>query len=215
MWVAEVFNQRSPGFFLDFGAFDGVLISNTLYLEKRLNWTGLCVEPNPRYFENLCKERNVVCINSALWPISRISLQFADAHGLSSIEEYINSDSNSSNRINATKQMISVDTINPTELMDRFNVPREIDYMSLDVEGAEMDVLGSMDFDKYKITLMTIEHNHVVDKKMRVRAHLANYGYDVVSHRNDDFFFLKDFPFPNNPKDVLESVATRFKVLHY
>jgi len=56
-WVAECMQYKKGGFFLDFGAFDGKTISNTYMLEKDLEWKGICVEPNPRYFNLLCERR--------------------------------------------------------------------------------------------------------------------------------------------------------------
>lgn len=209
-WVAGVFNSHSGGYFLDFGAFDGVTISNTLYLEQELGWRGICVEPNPRYFAEACRARSAILINAALYETSRETLSFIDAHGLSSFEHHASDDSWADRRREKGRR-ITVDTINPTELLDRFDSPRVIDYMSLDVEGAELDVLKAFDFNKYEVTLLTVEHNHVEPRRQDVRDHLSQFGYDVVGHLNDDLFFLKTFPFPNNPRDVLKNVAETYR----
>lgn len=212
-WVAQIFNNRvGSGFFLDFGAFDGKQISNTYYLEKTLGWRGICVEPNPTFFAKLCAERSAICVNAALHKKSRTSMEFIDAHGLSSFKHLADSDQNAASREAASRGVIKVDTINPTELLERFNAPTTIDYMSLDVEGAELDVLKAFDFTKYRVTLLTVEHNSVEPKRQDVRDHLAKFGYAVEGHRNDDFFWLKDFGFPNDPAKVLERVAASYKI---
>jgi hypothetical protein len=125
----------------------------------------------------------------ALWPQSRTSLRFVDAHGLSSIESYKDVDVNSARRKEATLGVIEVDTLNPSELLARFQVPTLIDYLSLDVEGAEFEVLSGLDLHTYSIALMTIEHNHDRPRQIRIRNYLAKLGYEFIEHCNDDFFF--------------------------
>ncbi len=125
----------------------------------------------------------------ALWPQSRELLRFVDAHGLSCIEAYKDADANAGRRLQATHGVIEVDTLNPTELLRRFNAPELIDFLSLDVEGAEYEVLSALDLRTYAIALMTIEHNHDLPRQHKIRAYLAQFGYEVVQNRNDEFFF--------------------------
>ena len=66
-WVyGEVFDEMRNGFFLDLGAYDGVLFSNTYILEKRYNWDGICVEANPEVFLELKRNRKVTSVNACL-----------------------------------------------------------------------------------------------------------------------------------------------------
>ena len=188
-WVAESLQFKRNGFFLDFGAFDGETISNTYALEKELGWRGICVEPNPRFYPSLCRCRKCITVNVALWPQSRELLRFVDAHGLSAIETYKDADANAGRRDQATHGVIEVDTLNPTELLKRFEAPYLIDFLSLDVEGAEYEVLTALDLQTYAIALMTIEHNHDLPRQLKIRAYLARFGYEVVQNCNDDFFF--------------------------
>jgi FkbM family methyltransferase len=177
---------------LDFGAFDGKTISNTYFLEKELGWHGICVEPNPRYFPDLCRSRECIAVNVALWPQSRELLRFVDAHGLSSLESHKANDAAAELREKATLRVIEVDTLNPNELLKRFDAPPLIDYLSLDVEGAEYEVISALDLSSYAIALMTIEHNHNLPRQNRIRSYLAEFGYEVVQNRNDDFFFNRE-----------------------
>ena len=144
-WVAETLAHKRGGYFLDFGGFDGLMHSNTFYLERFLNWRGVLVEPNPAPYASACAVRSCITINAALWSKSRESLQFTDSHGLSSIVEFQDNDSNATLRKEISQGILNVDTINPTELLGRFSAPKLIDYMSLDVEGAELAVLEALD----------------------------------------------------------------------
>ncbi len=220
-WVAETLNHKRCGFFLDFGGFDGLMHSNTFYLERFLNWRGVLVEPNPMPYASACAVRSCISINAALWPQSRESLKFTDSHGLSSIVDFQDDDSNAQSRRRISTGIIEVDTINPTELLRRFSVPSLIDYMSLDVEGAELAVLTALDLDSYKIALMSIEHNHERTKQQAIRGHLKNYGYDVVEHRNDDFFFNMDILAQitggnfTSPLETQHRVLTNYRLVEY
>jgi FkbM family methyltransferase len=188
-WVAHVLNFKRDGLFLDFGGFDGVMHSNTFYLEKALGWRGILVEPNPVPYVTACACRSCITVNMALYPESRRSLEFTNSHGLSSLIDYQDKDSNRELRKQISEGILKVDTINPTELLDRFKMPATIDYLSLDVEGAEHIVITAIDLEKYKIALMSIEHNGDLEKQKAIRTHLSAYGYSVVEHRNDDLFY--------------------------
>jgi len=218
-WVCEVFKYKRAGYFLDFGGFEGLLHDNTFYLEKFLGWRGILVEPNPLPYASACAVRNCITVNAALYGESRKSLQFTDSHGLSSFVEHIDSDSNASMRREISQQIFNVDTINPTELLDRFKAPEFIEYMSLDVEGAELDVLKAFDFDKYKVALLSIEHNHNHEKANAIRAFLKAWGYDYVSHYNDDFFFcpatLKQLGADTDPIEAQRKVKKAHRMLEY
>ena len=187
--MGECLQFKKNGYFLDFGAFDGKLTSNTYALEHDLGWRGICVEPNPKHYAAVCECRRCIAVNVALWPQSREQLRFVEAHGFSSLERFKDADANAKKRAEATSEVIQVDTLNPTELLRRFKAPKLIDYLTLDVEGAELDVLQALDLNEYAIALMTIEHNHDAPRKEKIRQHLAQYGYECFQNRNDDYFF--------------------------
>lgn len=220
-WVAEVLRFKRDGFFLDFGGFEGLLHSNTFYLEKFLGWQGMLVEPNPQPYRSACAVRSCISINAALYSESRKSIPFTDSHGFSSLLEHQDSDSNRQIRKAISAGVFNVDTINPTELLDRFSVPEYIDYLSLDVEGAELDVIQNIDMVKYHIALMSIEHNHEEEKQKAIRAHMSGLGYQVVEHWNDDLFYsfeYLDVLAPNaymDPAEAQRHVAENYKMITY
>jgi hypothetical protein len=65
-WVVEFFKFKENGFFLDIGAYDGIEYSNSYYLEKNLNWNGICIEANPTIYKKLISNRNCECLNVAV-----------------------------------------------------------------------------------------------------------------------------------------------------
>ncbi|WP_162240580.1 FkbM family methyltransferase [Methylobacterium sp. Leaf108] len=188
-WVTEVYRGLRGGYFLEFGAFDGVTTSNTVYLEKELGWNGICVEANPRYYKSVCANRSCITVNCALWPESRICLDLEDAHGLSKLLAVDSINSTSLTRESISKGIVSVDTLHPIELLDRFGAPAEIHYMSLDIEGAELQVLEAFDFYRYSFGLVSVEHNFEEPKRAAIRHIFKHFGYKVCELRNDDLFY--------------------------
>ena len=188
-WVAEVYGQKKSGYFFDAGGLDGVLTSNTYYLEKCLGWDGLVVEANPTNYPAVCKNRSCVTINAALWGTSHQVIEMVDAHGLSSMVDHADGDSMSKIRKEITLRTFSIETINPTDLLDRFISPCRFEYLSLDIEGAEIEFLKGFDFIKYKPGLMTIEHAEIQDRQAAIRSIVLPHGYEVISVFYDDWFW--------------------------
>ena len=115
-------------------------------------------------------------------------------NGLSSVAAYADHDGAVGNtRKSITTRKVAVDTINPTELLDRFNAPAMVEYLSLDVEGCELDVLGSFDFQLHKVAVLTVEHSEVAEKQASIRAVLEPKGYRVVTRHYDDWFFHPEY----------------------
>jgi FkbM family methyltransferase len=157
----------------------------------------------------LCETRSSICVNLALWPTSGGTVQFVDAHGLSCISQFQHLDSNAKSRDGFTRRTIEIDTINPTHLMDRFEAPTEIEYLSLDVEGAEYDILTGIDFGRYNILLMTVENDCSPERQARVRQYLAQFGYVGLQLSYDDFFFKPDHEYPVSPAVVAHALGCR------
>lgn len=155
-WVLSVLPKRNS-FFLDVGAGDGMADSNTYALEK-LGWKGICVEPNPMLFERLVKCRTCIVDNSVVSD-RREEVPFRTDNGYLGGIVADDTDNNFGIRrgqlVNAT--IITLDAIPLTELLDRHNAPRIIDYFSLDVEGAEERTIRGLDLEKYQFRCLTIE----------------------------------------------------------
>ena len=84
-------------------------------------------------------------------------------------------------------------TISLGDLLNFYKAPREIDYLSIDTEGSEYEILSAFDFAKYKIKIITVEHNWT-DNRKKIFDLLLSNGYQQV-HDNathcDDWYILK------------------------
>lgn len=146
-WVCEFFNYKRDGFFLDIGAYDGVFLSNTFVLEKELGWNGICVEPASGIYDVLITNRNVKCVNKAIFDENKL-VEFGEIGFIGGI-------------MKGGKQL--VEAITMKTLLENNKTPKLIDYISLDIEGAEYNALTEFPFDEYDVILWTIEHNSYLD----------------------------------------------------
>jgi FkbM family methyltransferase len=176
MFIMHATSSKRGGTYLEIGGADGINGSNTLALRDHLGWTGVLVEPDPSQFARLRRNRPTdTLVNAAVSPRGgRGSAVLRQVGGLSCLEEFKPDDMHAAERQSAEK-FVTVETVDLTELI---NTLGHIDYFSLDVEGAEYDILSSIRWNEIKPPFaLTIEHNHRDDVKKRLRALLSDYGY--------------------------------------
>jgi len=167
---------KMKGFFVEFGATNGVDLSNTYLLEKSFGWNGILAEPATIWHESLSKNRNVNIDFSCVYGKSGEVLAFnmADEAELSTIAHFGNEDIHSNTRKNGL--IYNVNTISLNDLLCKYDAPYEIDYLSIDTEGSEFEILSNFDFDKYNISIITCEHNYTEDRK-KIYDLLIKNGY--------------------------------------
>lgn len=180
--VINFYNGKKNGFFIDIGAHNGISLSNTYLLEKEYEWTGICIEPNPHVFEKLCVNRpNTLNIDIPLSNKDNETVVFTSINDkdemLSGIKKYINHHKSTINS-NKHKKEILLKTATLTTLLNRYtNIPSLIDYISLDTEGSEYEILKGFDFTKYKVGIFDIEHNYVEPTRSNIKKLLESNGY--------------------------------------
>lgn len=180
-WVyGEVFNEKRDGFFLDIGAHDGVYLSNTLLLEMRYGWNGICIEGNPDTFVELRQNRRVTCVNIC---VDRIvgTVSFAKRGVLGGIAA-----DDCDNTRRANENNIEVLARPLADILQDAGAPSVIDYMSIDIEGAEDRVLLQFPFDKYLFRCLTVERPSLL-----LRAKFSEFGYVLIKELPGlDCFYL-------------------------
>lgn len=170
--VLSFFNKMKELYFVDIGANDGETLSNTYILEKSYQWNGICSEPMPKAFDKLRKCRNVYCDNNAVFSESGLSLKFSLARLLSGLTDYIDCHKEVKNN-----EQIIVNTITLQDLLNKYNAPNIIHYLSLDTEGSEYEILKSVNFSEYKFLYINLEHNYIEPRRTNIRNLLLNNGY--------------------------------------
>ena len=187
--ILEFYQHKVDGFFVDIGAYDGIALSNTYILEKNYQWKGICVEPIPSKFETLVVNRpGSHCCPNAVYSRSGDQLEFDVAHDamLSGISSHITYHKAAVDQNKTTIQVVSI-TLN--DLLDKYNAPAFIEYLSLDTEGSELEILQSVDLTKYVFGWIDIEHNYEEPKRSQIRDFLTSNGYVFVrENRHDDCY---------------------------
>ncbi|MEI8347455.1 MAG: FkbM family methyltransferase [Pseudomonadota bacterium] len=203
-WLKEkVFFGKNGGFFVDIGAHDGVEFSNTFLFEKDQGWQGLAIEPVPESFAALQKNRSCQCLQGCVSAISgtvifsqlTIPSENADGVMLSGLKQHYDAQHTARIqrellRYGGQLQEISVPSFRFMELIDRYGITH-IDYLSVDTEGSEAEILQSIDFSRIPISVIGVENNY---GELSVPRWLSKNGYRRVKRiGRDDFYFAKDF----------------------
>jgi FkbM family methyltransferase len=183
LWVLWMTGKKTNGFFVEFGAVDGISFSNTYLLENKFGWTGILAEPNPDMWDQLSKNRTCTKVNKCVFSESGKSLHFqiTERPELSTIfnSPTTFSDGHTDKRNSSKSRLVSVQTISLNELLERNNAPEYIDYLSVDTEGSEYDILSALDFERWNISLITVEHNRTL-QEAALDTLLGRNGYTRV-----------------------------------
>lgn len=201
---ATVFKGYKDGFYVDVGSHDGVSLNNTLYFEKNNNWRGINIEPIKGVFDKLVENRTAdanININCAVCNCdgeADFYLNEGYTEMLSGIIE--NYDAKHFERLNkenaenaATTQVIKVNTRRLETIFDEHSVSH-IHYLSIDVEGAEFEVIKSINFDKVFIDVVGFENNYEEVSKPII-GYLEDKGFKVIKISTDIFMINKQSQF--------------------
>jgi FkbM family methyltransferase len=176
----------SPGFFVEFGAADGVSLSNSYLLEKEFGWAGILCEPSRSWHQAIRKNRSSVLDTRCVYSATGENISFSENYigELSGITEFTGDDHHG--LINRTTTSYQVETVSLLDLLNQHNAPKHIDFLSVDTEGSEFEILNAFDFSKYSFGAITVEHNYTVMRE-KVRALLVSNGYRQVYPELSDF----------------------------
>lgn len=165
LWVLEMLNNKTNGIFVDLGAGDGITFSNTYLLEKEYNWNGICVESYPDRYDELITNR----------------VSFKKNIVINHYKGYCNIDDDG--RITESSgTTVECDTFD--NIITEFELGNEIDYISINIGSSELDILKTIDFTKYDIKLITVQHNvysnDLTFYKWRIYDVLNNEGFERI-----------------------------------
>lgn len=180
LFVLHHTNYKNNGYFVEFGATDGKQFSNTFLLEKQFGWKGILAEPARTWHSELKRNRPQSTIDTrCVWRTSGDLIVFAESPvpELSSIDDIQNQDEHIHAR--KTSKLYKVPTVSLQNLLELNNAPYEIDYLSIDTEGSEFEILSSFDFSKFNIKIISCEHNFTENRE-KIYDLLSRTGYKRV-----------------------------------
>lgn len=187
---------KPEGYFVEVGACDGVSMSNTHLLEKEFGWTGILAEPGRNWHDALVGSRFCSIDTRCVWSRSGESLQFFEATNpkLSTAKSLIRNDLHRFAR--RKRSAYSVKTVSLVDLLKQYSAPSEIDFLSIDTEGAEFEILSGFDFSAYTFKVIVCEHNFT-ESRGRIHSLLTENGYRrVLEHVSlvDDWYLHSSLP---------------------
>jgi len=188
-FAAWFFNQKKYGVFVDIGAYDGVIISNAYFLEKNLGWSGIAVEPSTHLFKLLQQNRNCIfyngCISDKDGKVQFMSVEGADT--LSAIADEINDQHRKRVTDYGDKYKIQeVDCLTLNSLLEQHSF-KKIDFLSIDTEGTELNVLKGLDFDKYSVNLIAVENNY---SENVIEQYMNSKGFSLLAKLSCDEIYI-------------------------
>lgn len=203
--IMSLLNHPPKGYFIDLAANDATNLSNTYQLEKQLNWSGICIEPNPIYWTSL-SHRKCHVVAAVIGKERMQEIQFRMYPDLKKrapsggIEGYIDP-----NIPRSKEKSVDMYTVPFHEILSKFDAPNVIDYLSLDVEGSEFLVMEAFPFQNYVFKVMTVERprQDLVDL-------LVSHDYVYLAANNEDgmetAWVHRDFEHDIN-RDAIEEVG--------
>ena len=178
------------GFFVEIGAGHHRRLSNTALLEQRFGWDGILVEPASVWHDGLRRHRRARLDTRCVWSRSGETLVFRQTPTaeLSTVAGLADRDFHAEQRRDGLEYEVTSVTLD--DLLDEHGAPERIDYLSIDTEGAEHEILAAHDFGRRRFSVLTCEHNQA-PWRSDVRALLEGHGYVRVLpdvSRFDDWY---------------------------
>lgn len=199
----EKYVDYEHGFFVELGANDGFSQSNSYYFELKRGWQGVLIEPSPHNFlacYELRGKRSKVHCNACVgydYTDRFVEIDYANLMSVSkgldldleSAESHIDT---AQKHLRPGEKSFSFGAIAKplSDILDESNAPAIIDFLSLDVEGAELEVLKGVDFSKHKFKFILVECRDIE----RLRSFLEGKGYSLSDQfsRHDYLFSSLD-----------------------
>tara|TARA_B100000401_G_scaffold366579_1_gene264815 strand:- start:82 stop:924 length:843 start_codon:yes stop_codon:yes gene_type:complete len=183
IFASFIIGDKFEKTFLEFGATDGLDISNSYLLENSFNWKGVLAEPSPQWHEALKKNRkNSKIITNCIWKESEKTLDFfmSDFGSLSTIKDFVENDKISIPTNTEIRKKsgttISVKTISLNDVIKKYFCSICPSYISIDTEGSEYEILKTFDLNNFRPKVFTIEHNHT-ENESKLDELLITNGY--------------------------------------
>jgi FkbM family methyltransferase len=177
--VLFLLDGKRDGYFVEFGATDGITLSNTFLLESEYSWRGIVAEPARCWHHALRRNRTCSLDHRCVWSNSGELLQFNETQEaeFSTIDALSKSDFFAERRKEGNRY--TVETVSLRDLLRTHDAPKNIDYLSIDTEGSEFAILESFLPSHYDVHIITVEHNHT-DQRSRIHGLLNSHGYSRV-----------------------------------
>ena len=164
LWVSFELREKNQGFFVEFGATNGLKNSNTWLLETQFGWSGILAEPNSVWHAELNQNRKCIIDQRCVYSRSGETVSFVSPEDPELSAVCVSADFDHFAEVRKAGSIHMVETVSLNDLLGMYKAPDEIDYVSIDTEGSEYEILSTFHFNKRRIKLFSIEHNHTAQE---------------------------------------------------
>lgn len=193
LFALSVLNFKRNGFFVEFGAAEGLGLSNTWLLEKKFGWRGILCEPVQSFGPKLQANRACSIDTRCVWNRTGEVIAFREASNrvLSTVARYSDGDMHAQ----ARKVGVTYDvrTITLNDLLVAHGAPSNPDFLSIDTEGSELEILSVFDFKRWPFKVICCEHAYTAARRPLFEL-LSSNGYVRVHEdisQYDDWYVLE------------------------
>lgn len=192
----KYFKNKTSGTFLDIGAHDGKTLSNTFFYEKALGWSGLCIEPHPKVFQQLKENRTCTLVEGCAWHEDTTKI-FRMIEGYSEMlsglldsypEAHLQRVQGEVASMGQVVQDIEMKCYDINKLLIEKGISK-VDLLSIDVEGSELDILKAIDYDAVDVDVILVENNYNDED---LRDFLRSKGFNFADRLSIDDVFVNN-----------------------
>ena len=182
--------ERKDGIYIELGACDGILFSNTLFFEKELKFHGILIEPVSKFFSKLLQNRYYnLCYNCAI-STEKEDTEILVNGAVSGMKKHMKETFIKNWHKNSLVKKVKTTTL--SSILHDHKI-KYVDFLSLDVEGGELDVLQTIDFQATPMYLICIElDNHNETKNIECRKLMEKNGFVKKARININEFWVND-----------------------
>lgn len=193
LWVLKMTSYKRGGFFVEFGATNGILLSNSYILEREFGWRGICAEPNPHSFKVLQENRACILSPSCIGATTgeEVEFIFADVYGGMARDADCDTHKDKRDAYRDAGEVAILTTISLNDFLEFHQAPKTIDYISIDTEGSEYSILENFPFQNWDVQMWTIEHNFT-EQREKIRVLMEANGYHRQQAQWDDWYYKKE-----------------------
>jgi FkbM family methyltransferase len=207
---AYIFKGYMHGIFVDVGAHDGKTYNNTLFFEETYKWTGINIEPIPNVYKTLQNNRpSCINLNCAISNSDNITKDFMINTGYTEMlsglietydERHLSRIKNEALEHNCSMTIVKVVTRTLESIFLENNMSN-VNFLSIDTEGSEFDVIKSINFNKVFIDVICFENNYD-DVSEPIIEYLQAKGYYLFKFHSDIYMIHKDSKFLTPELDI-------------
>lgn len=199
--LAEIFN-KTEGFYVEVGDYDGIKLSNTHFFEK-IGWGGIIVEPIPHLYEKIKQQRQCIVVQAAAGD-EFSTIEFTVPIG----REYLAGASSLMTDHDSSLEKFAVQQVTLDSILEQNNIS-EIDFISIDVEGAEYSVLKGFSVEVYNPRIIIVEENERIGADLLVHKHLLSKGYLRFRSTGCNHWYAKE---NDNLVNFIGIISTTFSI---